>query len=152
MTWKPWPKDPRYLVSDQGEVKGLKGYTLSPGPAGYKGKYRKVESCQHGSMRVDHLVLETFVGPRPDNMECLHANDIQHDNRLENLSWGTHKENCAQRTANGKGTQRKHNYEEIKQAYLDGKSRDAIMKTFKVSYVQLWRILGRTRTYRSDSR
>lgn len=45
---------------------------------------------------VHHLVLEAFVGPRPDGMEGLHApNPDRTDNRLENLRWGTSAENTA---------------------------------------------------------
>jgi DNA-binding transcriptional regulator YiaG len=47
------------------------------------------------------MVLETFVGPRPAGMECCHANDTQSDNRLSNLRWDTHKENCRDRARNG---------------------------------------------------
>ena len=42
---------------------------------------------------VHRLVLEAFVGPCPDGMECCHNNGIKTDNYLENLRWGTHKEN-----------------------------------------------------------
>ncbi|MCK5608340.1 HNH endonuclease [Candidatus Pacearchaeota archaeon] len=42
---------------------------------------------------VHRLVLETFVGSRPKNMECCHNNGIKIDNRLENLRWDTAKNN-----------------------------------------------------------
>lgn len=38
---------------------------------------------------VHHLVLEAFVGPRPDGYEGKHENGIPHDCRLSNLTWGT---------------------------------------------------------------
>jgi hypothetical protein len=44
---------------------------------------------------VHRLVLEAFVGPCPDGMECRHDNGVRADNRLDNLSWGTHAENMA---------------------------------------------------------
>lgn len=42
---------------------------------------------------VHRLVLEAFVGPCPDGMECRHLNDVRTDNRAENLRWGTRAEN-----------------------------------------------------------
>ena len=43
---------------------------------------------------VHRLVLEAFVGPCPVGMECRHyPNPRKSDNNLENLQWGTPKEN-----------------------------------------------------------
>ena len=44
-------------------------------------------------LRVHRLVLETFVGPCPEGMECRHLNGIRTDNHLDNLCWGTRSEN-----------------------------------------------------------
>lgn len=43
--------------------------------------------------KVHHLVLETFVGPRPINGVARHLNDNSLDNHLSNLKWGNQKEN-----------------------------------------------------------
>lgn len=40
-----------------------------------------------------HLVLETFVGPRPDGTEGCHKNGIKTDNNMYNLYWGTRQQN-----------------------------------------------------------
>lgn len=50
-------------------------------------KQRKVRKLLHA------LVLEAFVGPRPEGMEGCHNNGIRHDNRLSNLRWDTTKAN-----------------------------------------------------------
>jgi len=55
--------------------------------------YDKIGSNIHKNYLVHQLILETFVGPRPDGMECCHNNGIRTDNRLENLRWGTRSEN-----------------------------------------------------------
>jgi hypothetical protein len=47
-------------------------------------------------------MLEVFVGPRPEGMEGCHKDDNQFNNSLDNIYWGTHKENCKDRTQNGK--------------------------------------------------
>lgn len=38
------------------------------------------------------LVLETFTGPAPRGMVCMHKNDDPTDCRLDNLRWGTRYE------------------------------------------------------------
>lgn len=48
------------------------------------------------------LVLETFVGPCPPKMECRHLNGEPDDNRLDNLAWGTRKQNAADRKRHGR--------------------------------------------------
>jgi len=50
-------------------------------------------NIKHVQYLVHRLVLESFVGPCPDGMQCRHLNGIKTDNRLENLCWGTPKEN-----------------------------------------------------------
>lgn len=42
---------------------------------------------------VHHLMLETFVGPRPERHQTRHLNNIRGDNRISNLAWGTSLEN-----------------------------------------------------------
>lgn len=39
------------------------------------------------------LVLEGFVGPCPDGMECLHGPNGKDDNSVSNVRWGTRAEN-----------------------------------------------------------
>jgi hypothetical protein len=51
---------------------------------------------------VHRLVLEAFVGPCPDGMECCHYDDDQTNNNIDNLRWDTHGANVADRIRNGK--------------------------------------------------
>lgn len=53
------------------------------------------------SRYVHHLVLEAFVGPRPDGTEACHWNDVPDDNRLVNLRWATKSENRLDCVRNG---------------------------------------------------
>lgn len=42
---------------------------------------------------VHALILEVFVGARPEGMECRHLDGDPKNNQLTNLCWGTPKEN-----------------------------------------------------------
>lgn len=50
---------------------------------------------------LSRLILEEFIGPCPEDMECAHNNGDTSDNRLENLRWATHEENIADMKRHG---------------------------------------------------
>lgn len=54
------------------------------------------------TLRGHVLVLETFVGSRPEGMQCCHRDDVQNNNVLSNLYWGTQAENDADKIRNGR--------------------------------------------------
>ena len=92
-----------YEVSDQGRVLGVKRGKLLKQERNRKG-YPVVTlyGAQRKTHSVHKLVLEAFICPRPDGMQCLHANDIHDDNRLSNLRWGTPSENVYDKVRNGR--------------------------------------------------
>src|SRR3990172_10751871 len=51
--------------------------------------------------RTHHLVLETFVGPRPKNYLGRHLDGNTANNTLANLAWSTHSENALDRRRHG---------------------------------------------------
>lgn len=61
----------------------------------------KYAKNKYKSRRIHRLMLEAFVGPCPEGMECRHLNGIETDNRLENLAWGTPSENRQDVRAHG---------------------------------------------------
>ncbi len=87
-----------FVWSDKsGKMKRLKG-TL--GNRGYFIVVLYKNKKRH--MRLIHrLVLEVFIGKRPEGMECRHLNGIKTDNRLDNLIWGTCKENTSDKILHG---------------------------------------------------
>ena len=113
-TWKSIPGyEGLYEVSDLGRVRSLdridtagrrcKGRVLKPRPNEWN-RY-SVYLCKDGYNRirkVHQLVLEAFVGPRPEGYEACHKNDESTDNRLDNLYWGTREQNIADQKRNGK--------------------------------------------------
>ena len=101
-----------YEVSDQGNVRGvsrisasgnrLKEKELSP----YKttGGYWSVRLCrdsQSKQLGVHALVLEAFVGPRPEGMEGCHNDGDTDNNTVGNLRWDTPSSNSLDRVKHG---------------------------------------------------
>lgn len=56
---------------------------------------------------VHQLVLEAFVGPPEPGQVCRHLNGVSSDNRLSNLTWGTHSENRLDSVGHGTHPQAK---------------------------------------------
>lgn len=100
-----------YEVSSLGRIRSLdrvvhypdgrRGYT-KPGvilrPTVHPGdKYCRIALYRDGKCRrrvlLHVLILETFVGQRPEGYEARHLNGDGSDNRLVNLQWGTSSEN-----------------------------------------------------------
>lgn len=53
---------------------------------------------------VHRLVLETFVSPCPEGMECRHEDGDPTNNKLKNLSWNSHKKNIHDKFRHGTTT------------------------------------------------
>ena len=77
-----WKKKKTQLIS------GYESTLLSAG-----GKYKLFS--------IHRLVLEAFIGSCPDGMECRHLNGVRTDNNVDNLAWGTPRENAADRESHG---------------------------------------------------
>ncbi|MBY0360745.1 MAG: NUMOD4 motif-containing HNH endonuclease [Phreatobacter sp.] len=117
--WKPvFGHEGHYEVSSLGRVRSCDREVFVPVSTrraahvrSYKGKLLRPGRMASGhvsvaigkgnSRTVHTLVLEAFVGPAPNGMECLHLDDIPDDNRLERLRWGTRSENMIEAWANG---------------------------------------------------
>ena len=56
-------------------------------------------------LRIHRLMLEAFVGPRPEKAHARHLDDIKSNNVLSNLMWGTPLENSQDKYRNGSGNQ-----------------------------------------------
>lgn len=96
--------DGYYEVSDLGNVRSVdRVITRSDGQERFwsgrqlqhgfnRHGYPMVHLSRHSSpitKKVHHLVLEAFVGPRPDGMEACHNNGDRSDPSLSNLRWDT---------------------------------------------------------------
>lgn len=100
------------------EIPGFPGYFITKDGRIWSNKQRKLwrrlKLDRDGYFQVDlwkekrsifcgvhRLVLETYVGPCPEGMQCRHLNGVRTDNRLDNLCWGTPKENMQDRELHG---------------------------------------------------
>ena len=102
---------PGYLVSEDGMVFTTKRTGLCKEPRPPKlmklsssNGYLRVKLRAPGKQQqklVHRLVLETFVGPCPENCEASHLNGDRTDNRLENLAWETRQRNTDRRKEHG---------------------------------------------------
>jgi hypothetical protein len=119
------PAYPGYIFTSDGDVwscwttgpgnhMSLVYYKLSPGwtDAGY------LNVNLLGEHRLVHqVILEAFVGPCPEGLECRHLNGNPADNRSSNLKWGTRAENIEDEKKHGKMTPERR--EEISSRKLD---------------------------------
>lgn len=117
--WKDIPgHEGAYQVSDQGRVRSLPrtvtrstrngtvfsrqlpGRVLRPGVSSPLG-HSTVALGRGNSQYVHALVMQAFVGPRPEGADIRHLNGNARDNRLNNLSYGSRHENNLDRLDHG---------------------------------------------------
>jgi len=102
---RPIPSHPGYAATSDGRVISLakrpnrKRKELSPSRH-HKG-YLRVKCGSGTQYRVHRLVLEAFIGPCPDGMECCHNDGDPGNNRLDNLRWDTHSANSLDAAKHG---------------------------------------------------
>ena len=101
--WKPIPSHPRYMVSNYGRVRGLRG-TFIGNMTSYG--YVKVLLYENGvseERKVCQLVLELFGDPKPfEGAVTRHLDGNPVNDHIGNLTWGTHLENTDDRRAHGR--------------------------------------------------
>jgi len=117
--WRTIDKSfPDYEVSNKGRVRSWKNSSgRGPKPSEPRILSGGLDSCGYprvAMMRVDgkkktwfvhRAVLTAFVGPAPDGMQCCHADHDRTNNSLENLRWGSPRENTNDRLVSGKRLQ-----------------------------------------------
>lgn len=96
--WRPVKGYPGYDVSNMGRARSWRTRNGKPSdtPRLLTIAHRKKQSqvsFRGKAFLIHRVVLETFVGPCPEGMECAHADGDHRNNRLDNLSWKTHREN-----------------------------------------------------------
>ena len=108
--WKPVVGyETHYAVSDHGRVKRTRanqgarsGHVLKvfAGASGHL-KVGLHVNREKQTVSVHRLVLEAFVGPCPEGMECCHGDGNPANNRLGNLRWDTRLANTHDKKRHG---------------------------------------------------
>lgn len=110
--WKPVPSLAGVMASSHGRILlppshaalpngGYRFYETKPlvgsvtkATAKAAHSYRGVYSKKYGNIKVHRAVCEAFHGPQPfTGAVVIHLDENGHNNRPENLKWGTQKEN-----------------------------------------------------------
>ena len=156
-----------YQVSDYGRVRTLTANGRFPigtmiGSVKSTGYVEAALTNREGIKvyrRIHQLVLDAFVGPAPDCLECNHKNGVKTDNRLDNLEWITRSENHIHRARvlglvatgenlarrgeiNGSAKLTKAQVDEIREVYRDGRiSQTSLAQRFGVHQTQISKII-----------
>jgi hypothetical protein len=110
--WKPVPSLPGVMASSEGRLLLAPRYAPLPNggfrlyaPVPVEGvvtratsaarhTYRAIYAKFFGNIKVHRAVCEAFHGPAPfEGAVVIHLDEDAHNNRPENLKWGTQKEN-----------------------------------------------------------
>lgn len=100
---------------------------------------------------VHRLVLEAFVGPCPDGMECCHRDGNPQNNALSNLYWGTKSQNEADKARHGTSNHGERNgnakiteevAESIRLQYASGKTQPQLEAETGIDQGQISRIVN----------
>lgn len=113
----------------------------NPDKDGYLQAHLGVDGVKF-SVRVHHLVLLAFVGPRPDGQEGCHFDGNPANNSATNLRWDTHDNNSKDRKAHGNyATGELHPMAKFSNELI------AKLRAEKVDYKDAARIYGMSRTH-----
>jgi hypothetical protein len=100
--WKQIPSHPNYAVSSMGRVRGPRGNILVLGVTGWDYLTFHPYARQHRRpFYVHKAVLEAFVGPKPKGKQARHLDGNARNNKLQNLAWGTSKDDGMDRRKHG---------------------------------------------------
>lgn len=113
--------------------------------------YHEVTLADRGRSRtckVHTLVLEAFVGSRPEGLEAAHTDGDSLNNDVRNLAWVTHAENIAHKGAHGTKVQGEQFWSakltadkvrQLRARYQAGESAQSMAAEFGVSRHSAWK-------------
>lgn len=147
---KPYPRDYRYKVSEDGRIFGLKGNELKQSPN--RNGYMRVNMGGEKRM-VNRIVAITYLGEPPAGRPfCAHKDGKRDSNHWKNLCWKTQAENEADKIEHGTACRGSRHgmcrlqdnvVKAIRELLGAGVSGAALAKTFKVHPSLISRIKSR---------
>lgn len=101
--FRPYPKYPRYLVSNYGRLYDTKNKCMKvPAKRGYLVYDITTAPCHRTSIGAHRMVLQTFCPIEDETGMVPNHKDLNKlNNKLENLEWVTQKENVHHAIKNG---------------------------------------------------
>lgn len=101
-TWKGIPNFSRYQASDFGRIRSLNyknsgAIKIIMPSAGKDGYLQSMFLCDNGkyyTLKIHKLITLAFLGERNNGTEVNHINGSKSDNRIENLEYISHSDNC----------------------------------------------------------
>lgn len=141
--WKDIPGyEGAYQVSSLGRVMSIRGQYAGRILSQYlqEGRYYKVVLYLDGKEKnylTHRLVALAFLGPCPEGEEVRHLDGDSKNNAVENLAYGTHKENEEDKLQHGTvpWALTEEQVEEIRKRLLSGETNISICKDYGVSNV-----------------
>lgn len=110
--WKPVVGfEGKYEVSPVGLIRSLSRYrpdyylrVMKPWTQNKGYKYLTLidKNNRRHAVGIHRAVLDAFVGPCPDGMQCAHYDGDPSNNRVDNLRWATSKDNHRDRRRHGR--------------------------------------------------
>lgn len=145
-TWKDIPGyEGKYQASDMGRIRGPRG--IKKQTINRSGYY--VINLGHSNVKYVHsLVALAFYGPPPPKHEIRHLDGKPLNNKLCNITYGTHSENERDKLQYG-GKHKKLtavDIRDIRARYNAGESRKQIAERYSISVQSVWNI-GTRRTF-----
>ena len=129
--WEILNEYPNYMISTFGRIKNIKTQRILK-PYVNKKKYvfsLLMKNKKKYNLQVHRLVAKTFI-PNPLNKPCVNHIDYNpSNNKVENLEWVTHSENCKHSSKNisnshkGKTHSKTHNLN-VRKAMLNLKDKE----------------------------
>ncbi len=158
------PGFPSYAIDEHGTVISVcngrwknkpweNAKRLKPVPS--QDGYLRVYLSQDGKEKtvyVHAMVLTTFVGPCPEELQCRHLDGNPANNHVANLAWGTRLENDRDKLLHGtkqlgeevNGAKLKaSDVLEIRRRAANGERKSDIAKDFPVNHTTISRIVDR---------
>lgn len=142
---------PGYYVSNAGHIisakrrKELMFLKHFIDPDGYK-RMALYSDRRPIKKKVSRLILESFVGPPGEEMVARHKNGIRHEDRLDNLEWGTSQDNSDDMIRHGtrpigvKNASAKLTEDQVRLIRESSESSPVLAEQFGVDRQTIWRI------------